>query len=353
MAKKQQKITPHAMKTKMNAPKKNTVLNVSSVFNPLRPDSRNPFNSKLWLAVPAFCAMLFLGATPARAMPQYDLSTTTVSGNPNPSTSGQTVTFTATVTRTTTIHGTGTPAGTVTFKEGTTILGTGTLSGSGLVATTTFSTSGLSAGSHTITASVPDNGSIYLYGSSGTCTQTVNSALNTTVTAINSSPRPSVTNQSVTFTATVTRSGGTATPSGNVVFRDGATALSTNALSGSGASAAAAFNTSALAYGSHTVAAEYAGDSNFSGSTNSVVQRVVGAPQVQSNGASFGVQMNQFGFNITGTSGLVIVVEACTNLANPIWFPVQTNTLPTVGSSYFSDPAWTNYPGCFYRLCSP
>jgi hypothetical protein len=177
--------------------------------------------------------------------------------------------------------------------------------------------------------------------------------LNTTVTAINSSPRPSVTNQSVTFTATVTRSGGTATPSGNVVFRDGATALSTNALSGSGASAAAAFNTSALAYGSHTVAAEYAGDSNFSGSTNSVVQKVVGAPQVQSNGASFGVQMNQFGFNITGTSGLVIVVEACTNLANPIWFPVQTNTLPTVGSSYFSDPAWTNYPGCFYRLCSP
>jgi hypothetical protein len=261
------------------------------------------------------------------------------------------VTFTATVTRGT-IRSNATPAGTVTFKEGTTTLGTGTLSGSGLVATTTFTTSGLSAGSHTITASVPDNGSILLYGSSGTCTQTVNSALNATTTAINSSPRPSVTNQSVTFTATVTRSGGTATPSGNVLFRDGA-ALSTNALSGSGASAVAAFNTSALAFGSHTVAAEYAGDSNFSGSTNSVVQRVVGAPQVQTNGASFGVQMNQFGFNITGNSGLVIVVEACTNLANPVWFPVQTNTIPTGGLSYFSDPAWTNYPGCFYRLCSP
>ena len=74
-------------------------------------------------------------------------------------------------------------------------------------------------------------------------------------------------------------------------------------------------------------------------------------PQVQ-NDASFGVQTNQFGFNITGSSNLVIVVEACTNLANPVWQPVQTNTL-TGGSSYFSDPQWTNYPARFYRLRSP
>jgi len=53
-----------------------------------------------------------------------------------------------------------------------------------------------------------------------------------------------------------------------------------------------------------------------------------------------------------GTSGLVIVVEACTNLANPIWTPLQTNTL-IGGSFYFGDPAWTNYPGRFYRLRWP
>ena len=35
-----------------------------------------------------------------------------------------------------------------------------------------------------------------------------------------------------------------------------------------------------------------------------------------------GVQTNGFGFTITGSSNLVIVVEACTNLANPIWSPV-------------------------------
>jgi Bacterial Ig-like domain len=65
-----------------------------------------------------------------------------------------------------------------------------------------------------------------------------------------------------------------------------------------------------------------------------------------------GVRTNRFGFTITGTSNLVIVVEACTNVAHPTWSPVGTNTL-TGGSSYFSDPQWTNYPRRFYRLRSP
>jgi hypothetical protein len=75
-------------------------------------------------------------------------------------------------------------------------------------------------------------------------------------------------------------------------------------------------------------------------------------PQIQTSGATFGVRTNRFGFTITGTSGLVIVVEACTSLTNPIWSPLQTITL-TNGSSYFSDPQWTNYPARLYRLRSP
>jgi len=75
-------------------------------------------------------------------------------------------------------------------------------------------------------------------------------------------------------------------------------------------------------------------------------------PQAQTSDASFGVQTNQFGFNLTWASDQVVVVEACTDLANPDWTPVGTNTL-TGGSSYFSDPDWTNYPGRFYRLRSP
>ena len=74
-------------------------------------------------------------------------------------------------------------------------------------------------------------------------------------------------------------------------------------------------------------------------------------PQAQTSGASFGVRTNQFGFNITGNSNLVVVVEGCTNLANPVWQPIQTDTL-TDGTNYFSDPQWTNYPARFYRLSS-
>ena len=80
-------------------------------------------------------------------------------------------------------------------------------------------------------------------------------------------------------------------------------------------------------------------------------------PQAQTGDGSFGVQVTGFGFNIAGSSNLVIVVEACTNLANPVWSPVSTNTLNnfigTNGTSYFSDPQWTNYPVRFYGFSWP
>jgi hypothetical protein len=75
-------------------------------------------------------------------------------------------------------------------------------------------------------------------------------------------------------------------------------------------------------------------------------------PQAQTTDDSFGVKTNQFGFNINWASGHTVVVEACTNLFNPDWQPVQTNTL-TSGTAYFSDPRWANYPVRFYRLRSP
>ena len=72
---------------------------------------------------------------------------TSLASSANPSKFGQSVTFTATVARIP--AGSGTPTGTVTFKEGATTLGTGTLNGSGVA---TFTTSTLSVGSHSITA---------------------------------------------------------------------------------------------------------------------------------------------------------------------------------------------------------
>jgi hypothetical protein len=71
-------------------------------------------------------------------------------------------------------------------------------------------------------------------------------------------------------------------------------------------------------------------------------------PQILTHSAGFGVQPGGFGFTISWATNTSVVVEAATNLANPVWIPVSTNTL-TGGTNYFSDPQWTNYPMRFYR----
>jgi hypothetical protein len=75
-------------------------------------------------------------------------------------------------------------------------------------------------------------------------------------------------------------------------------------------------------------------------------------PPVQISDAGLGVRTGQFGFTINGAGGLTVVVEASTNLANPTWYPLATNTR-TSGSASFSDPQWTNYPARFYRVAVP
>jgi hypothetical protein len=75
-------------------------------------------------------------------------------------------------------------------------------------------------------------------------------------------------------------------------------------------------------------------------------------PQVRTGDTRFGVRQNRFGFNVTGTPGIPLVVETCTDLAAQSWVPLQSCTL-TNGLIYFSDPQWTNYPERFYRLRSP
>jgi hypothetical protein len=72
-------------------------------------------------------------------------------------------------------------------------------------------------------------------------------------------------------------------------------------------------------------------------------------PQAQTRDGCFGVRTNQFGFNITGTTNIPIVIEACADLSSPVWVPLQGCTL-TNGSIYFCDPQWTNYPSRFYRI---
>jgi hypothetical protein len=70
---------------------------------------------------------------------------------------------------------------------------------------------------------------------------------------------------------------------------------------------------------------------------------------ILSGGNGMGIQSNRFGFTISWATNTSVVVMACTNLANPVWKPVQTNLLVN-GTNYFSDSKWTNYPGRYYRI---
>jgi hypothetical protein len=76
-------------------------------------------------------------------------------------------------------------------------------------------------------------------------------------------------------------------------------------------------------------------------------------PLIQTDGESLGVRSNQFGFSISNsiTTSIPIVVEACTNLASPVWTPL-TNVMLT-NTFHCSDPQWTNYPVRFYGLGMP
>jgi len=181
-------------------------------------------------------------------------TTTTLNSSLNPSYVGQSVTFTAAVSPSG-------ASGTVTFYDGTTILGTGSLNSSGQV---TFSTSTFAAGPHSITASY--NGNTNFAASSSTAlTQTVNKA-NTTAAISTQSPNPSVAGQPVAVNFTVTPvAPGSGTPTGNVTVSDGLGDACTAAVATGGCSLV--FATA----GAKTVKANYAGDSNFNASTSAGV----------------------------------------------------------------------------------
>jgi hypothetical protein len=75
-------------------------------------------------------------------------------------------------------------------------------------------------------------------------------------------------------------------------------------------------------------------------------------PLALTSSPNFGVRRNRFGFTISWATNVSVVVEACTNLASPVWQPLQTNALVN-GTNYFSDANWTNNHTRFYRIHSP
>ena len=198
--------------------------------------------------------------------------TTTTLGTSNASVNvGTTVTFTATVAPTT---GGGTPTGTVTFVDGSTTLGPGTLSGG----VATYMTSSLAAGSHSIVAQYGGD-TTYASSNSGSLTEVVLTPTTTTLGTSNASVNVGTT---ITFTAKVAPTTGNGTPTGNVTFVDGSTTLATETLSGG----TATYMTSSLAAGSHSIVAQYGGDTTYASSNSGSLTEIVLTPTTTTLGTS-------------------------------------------------------------------
>jgi subtilase family serine protease len=121
-----------------------------------------------------------------------------------------------------------------------------------------------------------------------------------TTTSLSVSAHPTVYGQAVTFTATVSANApGAGTPTGMVTFLDGTTVLGTVKLSGG----AAAWTTTALALGAHTITARYSGDIGFAASDSGIeparVQMVVSASDA-------------FGVGVDRTGDILIALRATT-----------------------------------------
>jgi hypothetical protein len=184
---------------------------------------------------------------------------TKISSSLNPAAYNQSVTFTATVT-----SAAGIPTGTVTFIQGTTTLGSGTLNGSGQAALTT---STLPVGNDPVVASY-GGATDFSTSNSAALFQVVKTAA--TTTTLGSSLNPSVRGQSVTFTSMVTSAAGI--PTGTVTFKSGAAILGTGLLDGTGTATLAISN---MAAGTHSVTASYGGAADYNISTSPAISQVV------------------------------------------------------------------------------
>ena len=247
------------------------------------------FIAPVRLAVGAAIALagLALLANPASAAVRSTTTTITESAGAQ---SGAPVTFTANVAHLATPSGT--PTGSVTF----TVTGASSAvytcdggdvatlspngSGPGSVATCTFA-AGLLASDSPYTVTTVYGGDANYTGSNGTLSAHIH--LGDTTTGVVSASNPTVTGQSVSFTATVAaKSPATGTPTGSVTFAingtgGGSVACDTTGdtvpLSGDTATCSVAAGLLAQ-YSPYTVSATYSGDSNFATSSGTVSQTV-------------------------------------------------------------------------------
>jgi len=182
---------------------------------------------------------------------------------------GGSITFTAAITPAT--GSTGTPTGTVTFLDNTTILGTGNL----VSGTAIYATTALIAGSHSITA-VYSGDNAFSTSTSSTVNVTITAAPKVPIVTVTPATSTITTAQALTVTVAVSGGTGNPTPTGSVTLKSGSyTGVAATLSNGS---ATIIIPAGSLTAGTDTVSAAYTGDSNYTGATGTVSVTVTAAP---------------------------------------------------------------------------
>lgn len=191
-------------------------------------------------------------------------------------------------------------------------------------------------GAYSITATLVDpSGKLNNYTvNSRNGTLTISQANSATVVA--SSRNPSLYGSNATFSATVTPIGpATTTPRGLVRFYTNGVALASLVALTDGV---ATFSTAGLPPGTNTVLAAYAGDGNFLGTSNSLVQVVHAVGQTPS---TIGIRDNRDGtvtVSFSGTPGAQYIIQAKSDLAPATaWDNDSTDVAGTDGQWSFTD----------------
>jgi hypothetical protein len=186
-----------------------------------------------------------------------------VASSNNPSLYGQSVTFTTTV-NASLLGMAAAPTGTITIKNGATVLASGPLVNGVFSA----STASLQIGKDSI--SVTYSGDLNYQAHTITVLQTVRQGVTSTV-LLASLPNPSSFGQAVAFTATISPNGA-GTPTGTVTFSNGATTLGSSAVNSSGA---ATLSISNLPVGVNDIVATYSGNTKLDPATSQMIRQSV------------------------------------------------------------------------------
>ena len=242
-------------------------------------------------------------------------TTLLLTASSNTVTAGQSITFNASLTPSST--GPAVPMGSVTFFDGSTLIGTSNLVGT----SASFTISTLTATSNHVISAIYSGDGYYSTSTSNSVGLSSNNTSNATTTNLVISATNPVHGSNVVFTAAVTATAGGTVPTGTVTFTNTATGtLGTGTL----ANGVATFTTNQLPGGTSTFTASYAGSSTSAPSFSPAASVTLNPEQT----------FLSISVPVTATFGSAFTVTVTVTGSSGVTYPTGVVTVTPQGTGY-------------------